>query len=84
MNQKGMEGLKKWLQENRTSRKKFAEVLSVSTDSVYRALRGQPISKEFAWKIHVLTGLRLLDLLFEDDDGLIEKSLYILKFKGNF
>lgn len=82
MNTKAREGLKKWMAENHVSVKKMAPVLAVSVDSVYRAMRGLPISKEFAWKLHVLTGVRLMDLMFEDVDRMVNESLDILRFKG--
>lgn len=83
MNTKAREGLRRWMLENHVSVKKVAPVLAVSIDSIYRALRGLPISKEFAWKLHILTGMRLMDLMFDDVDRLINESLDILRFKGS-
>jgi len=68
--------------ENNVSAKKLAAVLDVSGDTVYRVLRGQPISKDMAWKLHVLTGQKLMELLYEDVDQLIADSIDLLRYRG--
>jgi len=75
--------LRDWVKSNKVSINKLADVLQVTRDTVHRAIRYEKIGKELAYKLNMLTGIGIVELLYPDQHTLIEQNKEILVFKAS-